>query len=79
MRRRGDPATAADILEVCLAELHAAPYELLTTTPNIALARALEESGRAERATRLVEEAILAVQINGDLCYLPALSELVRA
>ena len=55
-RRRGDPTSAADILEACLAELHAAPYELLTTPLNIALARALAESDRSERAARLIEE-----------------------
>jgi tetratricopeptide (TPR) repeat protein len=69
--RRGDASSAVDGLQRCLTELHAAPYELLTTPLNIALVKGLAATGRFAEAFALIEKTIRLVEANGDLCYLP--------
>ncbi len=71
--RRGDASSAVDGLQRCLTELHAAPYELLTTPLNIALVKGLAATGRFAEAFALIEKTIRLVEANGDLCYLPEL------
>lgn len=71
--RRGDASSAVDGLQRCLTELHAAPYELLTTPLNIALVQGLAATGRFAEAFALIEKTIGLVEANGDLCYLPEL------
>ncbi|WP_338112432.1 hypothetical protein [Rhizobium gallicum] len=71
--RRGDASSGVDSLQRSLAELHAAPYELLTTPLNIALIQGLAATGRFSEAFALIENTIRLVEANGELCYLPEL------
>lgn len=71
--RRGDADNAIHGLQRCLAELHAAPYELLTTPLNIALVQGLATTGRVTDAFALIEKTTGLAEANGDLCYLPEL------
>lgn len=74
--RRGDAKVGIGNLQACLQELHAAPYELLSTPLNIALIQGFVADGRLAEALTLSEEAIQSVETNGDLCYLPELLRL---
>jgi predicted ATPase len=74
--RRGDAKAGIGNLQACLQELHAAPYELLSTPLNIALIQGFVADGRLADALALSEEAIQSVETNGDLCYLPELLRL---
>lgn len=60
-------------LETALGELHDAPYELLSTWLNLALARGLAAHGRPADANALLDRTIDAVREKGDHCYLPEL------
>lgn len=71
--RRGDAGGGVESLRGCLQELHAAPYELLTTTFNIALAQGLAATGRITEGMALTDETIRLTEANGDLCYMPEL------
>lgn len=71
--RRGDPEEGVRSLQHCLTELHAAPYELLTTPLNIALVQGLVATRRFVEALALLEETIRSVERNGDVCYMPEL------
>ena len=71
--RRGDAGGGVETLQDCLRQLHAAPYELLTTPLNISLVQGLAASGRLGEALSLLEETLRAVEAGGDLCYLPEL------
>jgi predicted ATPase len=70
---RGDVGPGVEALETALAELHDAPYELLSTWLALALARGLAAGGRGADAGALVDRTIDAVHERGDLCYLPEL------
>lgn len=71
--RQGDAGGGVSMLQHCLAELHAAPYELHTTPLNIALVQGLAATGRFAEALALIDETIPLVEANGELCYLPEL------
>lgn len=71
--RRGDASNGVDVLQRSLAELHAAPYELLTTPLNIALIQGLAATGRFAEAFALIDTTIRLVEANGELGYLPEL------
>lgn len=71
--RRGDASSGVESLRSCLAELHAAPYELLTTPLNISFIQGLAATGRFAEALSLIEETIQQVEESGDLCYMPDL------
>ncbi|TIQ20785.1 MAG: transcriptional regulator [Mesorhizobium sp.] len=71
--RRGDAEKGIESLQRSLAELHAAPYELLTTPLNVALVQGLAATGRLAEALALLDDTILSVEANGDLCYMPEL------
>ncbi len=51
------------------AELHKAPYELLSTPLTLSLIEGLAAVGRVTEALALVDETIQSVEANGDLCY----------
>lgn len=71
--RRGDADKGVACLRNCLEELHAAPYELLTTVFSIALVQGLAATGRSDEGVALVDEAIRLTETNGDACYMPEL------
>src|SRR3546814_11424692 len=71
--RRGDANGGVESLVEGLKALHAAPYELLTTTLNIALVEGFAATGKSAEALALIDETILLVKANGELCYLPEL------
>jgi predicted ATPase/DNA-binding winged helix-turn-helix (wHTH) protein len=73
--RRGDAKVGVESLQGCLADLHAARYEVLTTGFKIALVQGLAATGRFAEGVALVNETIRLVEANGDVSYLP---ELVR-
>jgi hypothetical protein len=62
-----------EALQDALNELHAAPYELLTTPLNIALVQGLATMSRNAEALSLVDTTIELVEFRGDLCYMPEL------
>ncbi|ESY62489.1 MULTISPECIES: hypothetical protein [Mesorhizobium] len=71
--RRGNASGGVESLRYSLAELHTAPYELLTTPLNISFAQGLAATGRSVEALSLMDETIRQVEANGDLCYMPEL------
>jgi len=71
--RRGDAESGVRSLQRALTELHAAPYELLTTSLNIALVQGLTATRRFVEAFALIDETIRSAEVNGDLCYMPEL------
>ena len=71
--RRGDPEDGIRILQQSLAELRAAPYELLTTPLNIALIQGFVATRRFAEADGLLKKTIHAVATNGERCYVPEL------
>jgi predicted ATPase/DNA-binding winged helix-turn-helix (wHTH) protein len=73
--RRGDPKGGIERLRSCLADLHVARYELLTTPFNMSLVQGLSAEGQFSEAMSLIDRTIRLVQANGDLCYM---AELLR-
>jgi tetratricopeptide (TPR) repeat protein len=73
---RGDAKGGVESLQACLAEFHAARYELLTHPFNMSLAQGLGMIGRHDEAIALMNETIALCEAKGDLVYLP---ELLRA
>jgi predicted ATPase len=71
--RRGDVSEGVARLRSSLQELHAAPYELLTTAFNITLVQGLAAAGRFAEAAALIDHTIRQVDANGDCCYMPEL------
>ncbi|RWD74038.1 winged helix-turn-helix domain-containing protein [Mesorhizobium sp.] len=71
--RRGDAESGVRSLQRVLQDLHAAPYELLTTPLSIALVQGFTATGRFPEALALIDETIRSVEANGDLCYMPEL------
>ena len=70
---RGDAEAGVKNLRVCLEQLHAAHYEVMTTLFNISLVQGLGMIGRFDEATALIDETIRLVMADGDLVYLPEL------
>jgi predicted ATPase/DNA-binding winged helix-turn-helix (wHTH) protein len=73
---RGNAEDGLKVLQSCLEDLHAARYELRTTTFHISLVQGLEAIGRFPEAMALIDETILQVQSNGDTSYMPELLRL---
>ena len=71
--RRGSAKDGVDSLRLCLAELRAAHYELLTTAFNIALVQGLRAIDRVAEGLLQLDETIGLVGAKGDECYLPEL------
>ena len=71
--RRGDAKNGVENLQACLARLHAARYELLTTAFNIALVQGLAALGRMAESVALIDAAIQLAESNGDLTFMPEL------
>jgi hypothetical protein len=71
--RQGDAKSGVETLQGSLEQLHAMPYELLSTPLNIALVQGLAAIGRFAEGMTLVDETIRLVEANGDLCYMPEL------
>jgi hypothetical protein len=70
---RGDAGRGVQMLESALQNLHAARYELVTTAFHIALARGLAQIGRADDARNTIDASIRAVEVNGDMAFMPEL------
>jgi tetratricopeptide (TPR) repeat protein len=68
---RGEGAAGIRHLEAALGALHAARYELVTTTFMIALAQGYLMTGKATKALGTIEETLRLIEANGDLLYLP--------
>jgi tetratricopeptide (TPR) repeat protein len=71
--RRGDAKGGMEALKQCLKELHAARYELLTTTFNLSLIEGLLALGQVNEGMALIEETIQLIEKNGDLVFMPEL------
>ena len=71
--RRGAAAGGVDSLQGSLQQLHAAPYELLTTELDLSLAWGLSAIGEVDEAISLIDESLARVETNGDLLYVPEL------
>jgi predicted ATPase/DNA-binding winged helix-turn-helix (wHTH) protein len=71
--RRGNAERGVEMLENALEKLHAARYELVTTAFNIALAKGLAATGRADEAIGRTDETIRQVEENGDFALMPEL------
>lgn len=71
--RRGNTDHGIASLQRSLAELHKAPYELLSTPLTLLLLEGLTAAHRFPEALALVDETIQTVEGKGDLCYLPEL------
>lgn len=71
--QRGEPDNALDLIEESLTRLHAARYELLTSTFEIARAQGLILLGRYQEAVKRVSAAIERCRANGEGYALPEL------
>jgi tetratricopeptide (TPR) repeat protein len=69
--RRGDAKRGVQELQACLEKLHAARYELITTSLNIALVRGLTAMGRFAEGITLIDETVRLVETTGDLAFMP--------
>ena len=70
---QGRAGEALGLIEESLARLHAARYELLTTSFEIALVQGLASTGRDREALELAESAIARCTANGELFAMPEL------
>jgi predicted ATPase len=68
---RGDGKTGVKLLREALDALHAARYELVTTTLMISLAQGLALDGEWAQAERTIDDTLHLVETNGDLLYMP--------
>lgn len=71
--RRGNVTDGIASLRSCLAELHAARYELVSTVFNISLVQGLATLGRFAEGITLIDETIAKAEANGEVSYLPEL------
>jgi predicted ATPase len=74
--RRGDAKWGVETLQCALRDLHAAPYEVLTTPLEISLAQGLTALGRVDDAISLIDATIRQVGDNGNDVYMPELLRL---
>ena len=74
--RRGDAQNGVDVLLGCLEQLHAARYELLTTSFNISLVQGLTELGRLTEGLALIDKTIQLIDATGEASFLPELLRL---
>jgi predicted ATPase/DNA-binding winged helix-turn-helix (wHTH) protein len=74
--RRGDAQNGVSVLQGCLEQLHAARYELLSTSFNISLVRGLAEVGRLTEASVLIDKTIRLIDATGEASFLPELLRL---
>jgi predicted ATPase/DNA-binding winged helix-turn-helix (wHTH) protein len=74
--RRGDAQNGINVLQDCLEQLHAARYELLTTSFNISLVRGLAEVGRLTEGLVLIDKTIQLIDATGEASFLPELLRL---
>lgn len=73
--RRGSPQMGVEMLEGSLKRLHAARYELVSTSLQLALAQGLANVGRVSDGLEVIDAAMAQVELSGDLCYM---AELLR-
>lgn len=71
--RQGEPERGVRMLKDAIEELGRARYALHTTSFQIALAQGLGLLGRVDDALRVISEAALSVERNGDLSFMPEL------
>ena len=71
--RCGDARAGVATLQTCLEQLHATPYELLTTGFCVSLVQGFTAIGRFDDAAALADSTLRAIEANGDQCYLPEL------
>ena len=69
----GDAKGGVASLQSCLAQFHAARYELLTTPFSATLAEGLAALGQQAEAMALMDETIRRCEAGGDLVYMPDL------
>jgi tetratricopeptide (TPR) repeat protein len=68
---QGDGEAGVALLREALETLHAARYELVTTTLMISLAHGLGMMKRWDDAREVIESTLRLVEENGDLLYMP--------
>jgi hypothetical protein len=68
---REEGAEGVALLTEALETLHAARYELVTTTLTIALAQGLAMTGRWDEALDVINDTLRLIEVNGDLLYMP--------
>ena len=73
--RRGNAIGGVETLQGALAQLHSAPYELLTAIFNISLVQGLVAIGHFAKATILIDETIRLVEATGEFSHM---AELLR-
>jgi predicted ATPase/DNA-binding winged helix-turn-helix (wHTH) protein len=73
--RRGSPGIGVEMLDGSLKRLHAARYELVSTSLRLALAEGLADLGRVGEGLEVLDAATAQVELNGDFCYM---AELLR-
>jgi Tetratricopeptide repeat len=73
--RRGSPEQGVEMLEGSLKRLHAARYELVSTSLRLALAEGLADLDPVSEGLEIIDAAMAQVESNGDLCYM---AELLR-
>jgi tetratricopeptide (TPR) repeat protein len=74
--RLDDPQAGVESLQVCLAQLHAMRYELLTTPFSISLIEGLAATDRVLESVTLAAATIRQVEARGDLVFMPELLRL---
>jgi tetratricopeptide (TPR) repeat protein len=73
--RRGSAETGVEMLDGSLKRLHAARYELVSTSLRLALAQGLADLGRVSDGLEVIDAAMTQVELSGDYCYM---AELLR-
>lgn len=68
--RRGSPEVGVEMLDGSLKRLHAARYELVSTSLRLALAAGLADLGRVSEGLEVIAAAMAQVELNGDFCYM---------
>jgi tetratricopeptide (TPR) repeat protein len=71
--RRGNPKLGVEMLESALDRLHAARYELVSTSFSIALAEGLAATGRSSEALEVIDATLKQIDANGDYSFMPEL------
>jgi predicted ATPase/DNA-binding winged helix-turn-helix (wHTH) protein len=70
---RGDARSGVASLQLCLEELHASRYELLSTQFTLSLVQGLAAMGRRTEGVARIDDAIRLVEEKGDLSFMPEL------